>query len=142
MQRPFIPVNCNPNASSDQRNPRQKKTPVNGKAHRFVGSVAVHHKVLMIVHGRHASSGRLKIRMNTKLLIKRMTSAQSRAAITIKRIFRSVLEAFILCLFSMRVEEKLSDMTSESSVSVDVNYHVNDLMQKLLNNRIRQLASR
>jgi len=99
-------------------------------------------KYWMIVHGRHASSGRLKIRMNTKLLIKRMTSAQSRAAITIKRIFRSVLEAFILCLFSMRVEEKLSDMTSESSVSVDVNYHVNDLMQKLLNNRIRQLASR
>ena len=41
----------------------------------------------------------------------------------------------------MRVEEKLSDMTSESSVSVDVNYHVNDLMQKLLNDRIRQLAS-
>ena len=46
VQRPLIPVNCNPNASSDQRNPRQKKTPVNSKAHRFVGSVAVHHKVL------------------------------------------------------------------------------------------------
>ena len=59
-----------------------------------------------------------------------------------KEDFQSVLEDFILFLLSMRVEEKLSDMTSESSVSVDVNYHVNDLMQKLLNDRIRQLASR
>ena len=68
----------------------------------------------MIVHGRHASNGRLKIRMNTKLLIKRMTSVQIRAAKTTKRIFRSVLEAFILFLLSVRVVEKLGDMTSVS----------------------------
>ena len=36
----------------------------------------------------------------------------------------------------MRVEEKLSDMTSESSVSVDVNYHVNDL-SRIINAALR-----
>ena len=45
---------------------------------------------------------------------------------------------FLLCV---RIEEKLRNMTSVSSVSVDVNNHVDDLMQKLLNDRIRQLAS-
>ena len=99
-------------------------------------------KYWMIVHGRHASSGRLKIRMNTKLLTKRITSTHSRTAKTAKRTFRSVLEVFILFLLSMRVEEKLSDMTSESSVSMYVNNHVDNLMQKLLNDWIRKLASR
>lgn len=80
--------------------------------------------------------------MNTKLLIKRMTSVQIRAAKTTKRIFRSVLEAFILFLLSVRVVEKLGDMTSVSSVSMYVNNHVDDLMQKLLNDWIRKLASR
>ena len=42
----------------------------------------------------------------------------------------------------MRVEEKLSDMTSDSSVSMYVNNHVDNLMQKLLNDWIRKLASR
>ena len=67
---------------------------------------------------------------------------QGLAKTTKEEFSRSVLELSFFVLLSMRVEEKLSDMTSESSVSVDVNYHVNDLMQKLLNNRIRQLASR
>ena len=44
---------------------------------------------------RHAEGGRLKIRINTKLLTKRITSTHSRTAKTAKRTFRSVLEVFI-----------------------------------------------
>jgi len=46
VQRTFVSINHNPNADSDERYPRQKKTRVNRKAYRFIGSMAVHHKVL------------------------------------------------------------------------------------------------